>query len=405
MAQYDGVLASKMDRYTRARDWNTRQWAEENGKKLLLMNPELVWPPKPDDMTTPQIWDTLVNMAIAEWQSNSIRWRGLKAYRISQGSLVGRAPYTHRIVKTDNGLKTLEPDPERAEFILEAIDRFIAGKSRREIVRWLRESGAPWPTAREGWMPKTVNDLFRNEALIGRRKQGGKILRFEPVLVNDDGSTDMATWRKLQETLNATTSRHGKQRENPAMLNGVLYCGICKRKMHERHHPRKRKDGSVYVWNGYRCDGTAREPSECRLGVNMLEMDSNVDYFVLENFADDDYYETTVIAGHNHEDELEENLLDIASLDPDADDYPARHAELIAERKRLKALPSVPDTPKRVKMGTVGERWLAADTQGRRKLLLDMGWRIYVYSADYWHVKGSDDIERSWRVLSEGRPA
>jgi hypothetical protein len=33
MAQYDAVLASKMDRHTRGRDWKIRQWAEDNSKK------------------------------------------------------------------------------------------------------------------------------------------------------------------------------------------------------------------------------------------------------------------------------------------------------------------------------------------------------------------------------------
>src|ERR1700728_4835855 len=40
MAQYDAVLASKMDRFTRARDWKMRQWAEDNDKKLIVVTPE-----------------------------------------------------------------------------------------------------------------------------------------------------------------------------------------------------------------------------------------------------------------------------------------------------------------------------------------------------------------------------
>ena len=35
VALYDGVLFSKMDRATRARDWWVRTWAEENGKRLI----------------------------------------------------------------------------------------------------------------------------------------------------------------------------------------------------------------------------------------------------------------------------------------------------------------------------------------------------------------------------------
>lgn len=398
MAQYDAVLASKMDRHTRGRDWKIRQWAEDNSKKLMLVTPELTWPPESGDTTTPMIWDSLVNVAAAEWENNSIRWRRMQAHRIAQDSLVGRPPYTHRIV-VNGGLKTLEPDPERADIIREAIDRFLSGTSRRELTRWLRDIEAPWPTVREGWMPRTFNNIFRNEALIGRRKQGGKVLRFEPILANDDGSPDMATWRELQAMLNATASRHGKTREDPALLNGSGWCGNCRRRMHERHHSKNRPDGSVYVWDGYRCDGTAREPSECRLGVNMLEMDTSLSVRILNDYGDWPYWETTVTRGTNHEDELEDNRIDIASLDIDAEDYEQRRADLIAERKRIRNMPDTPDQIERVQNGTIGEQWLARDKAGRRKLLLEMGWRIYIRSVDDFRIEQQDAM-RDWRVLS-----
>lgn len=399
MAQYDGVLASKMDRYTRARDWKIREWAEENGKKLLLVTPELAWPPEMGDSTTPMIWDSLVNVAVAEWENTSLRWRRMQAHRISQDSFVGRPPYTHNIVLLDNGLKTLEPDTERADIILEAIDKFLAGASRRELVWWLREINAPWPTAREGWLPRTINNIFRNEALIGKRKQQGKTLRFEPILVNDDGTTDMKTWRELQTMLDATASRHGKTREDPALLNGLVWCANCGRRMHERHHTKNRPDGSVYTWNGYRCDGTAREPSKCRLGVNMLEMDTNFSVKLLSEYGDWPRMKTTVIRGSNHEDELEQNAAEIASLDPDAPDYDARHAELRAERLRIRDSPEVPDEITREADGEIGEHWRALDKAGRRKMLLDMGWRVIIRSVDDFEIKQQDAM-RDWHVLS-----
>lgn len=401
MAQYDGVLASKIDRFTRGRDWKTRQWAEDNGKKLVVVMPELMWPPEPGDITTPMIWDNLVNIAVAEWESTSIRYRRMQAHRISQGALVGRPPYTHRVAVGPNGLKTLEPDPERADIIREAISRFLDGASRRAIVWWLREINAPWPTEREGWIPGTVRNIFRNEALIGKRRQGNQLLRFEPILINDDGSPDMTTWRELQAMLDATASRHGKTRENPALLNGVVWCANCGRRMHERHHTKYRPDGSVYTWDGYRCDGTTREPSECKLGVNMLEMDTDFSVEFLDKFGDWPHTKTTVIRGSNHEDELEDNALEIAALDVDAADYEKRRVELLAERKRIKTLPDVPDLIQEVPDGTIGEHWRDLDKAGRRKLLLDMGWRVNIRSAGPGGFKiEQQDATRDWRVLS-----
>jgi hypothetical protein len=73
MHQYDGVIVSKLDRLSRGRDWNIRAWAEQNGKKLLVVSPELCWPPKPGDTATPIVWDVVVNISAADWESTSTR--------------------------------------------------------------------------------------------------------------------------------------------------------------------------------------------------------------------------------------------------------------------------------------------------------------------------------------------
>src|SRR5579859_5869314 len=78
IALYDGILVAKIDRLTRKRDWDIRQWAEEHGKKILVVSPELEWPPKPGDIATPIIWDDLVNLAVSEWENTSQRYRRMQ---------------------------------------------------------------------------------------------------------------------------------------------------------------------------------------------------------------------------------------------------------------------------------------------------------------------------------------
>src|SRR6266700_4065219 len=56
MAKYDGIVVSKLDRLTRGRDWGIREWAEKNGKKLVVVSPELCWPHEPADTATPVVW-------------------------------------------------------------------------------------------------------------------------------------------------------------------------------------------------------------------------------------------------------------------------------------------------------------------------------------------------------------
>src|SRR6266852_1158901 len=98
MLMYDGILATRIDRLTRRRDWDVRQWAEDNGKKLLIVNPELMWPPEPGDMATPIIWDNLVNVAVSEWENTSRNYKRMQKALRDQGFLVGRAPYGYRAI-------------------------------------------------------------------------------------------------------------------------------------------------------------------------------------------------------------------------------------------------------------------------------------------------------------------
>ena len=102
MALYDGVLVAKIGRLTRKRDWDIRQWAEDHGKKILVVSPELEWPPNPGDVATPIIWDDLVNLAAGEWENTSQRYRRMQKELREQQYFVGQAPYgtTVRILRS-----------------------------------------------------------------------------------------------------------------------------------------------------------------------------------------------------------------------------------------------------------------------------------------------------------------
>src|ERR1700750_35218 len=140
LQMYDGILATKMDRYTRSRDWGIRQWAEKHGKKLLIVSPELVWPPEPSDATTPIIWDNLVNIAISEWQNTSQRYRRMLKRKRDQGYFTGKRPYGYRIVAVEGG-KILEPDPVTAPIVRGMANRYDEDDwSLRQIADWLTKS-------------------------------------------------------------------------------------------------------------------------------------------------------------------------------------------------------------------------------------------------------------------------
>ena len=98
IAMYDGILVTKIDRLTRKRDWGIREWAEANNKKILVVSPEMVWPPPSGDTTTAMQWDMLVNIAASEWTNTSERYKRALKSRRDQGHFTGKRPYGYRIV-------------------------------------------------------------------------------------------------------------------------------------------------------------------------------------------------------------------------------------------------------------------------------------------------------------------
>jgi DNA invertase Pin-like site-specific DNA recombinase len=378
LVQYQGIVAASQDRLSRGK-WRDeiaiRTWAEDNGKELFIVDTQLHWPPR--DMGEQLRWEIDATRARGEWEKTSKRYSRMQAYLRANDYLVGRPPYGFRVMTMGNH-KTLEPDPIKGPIVREMVARYLHGETLRGLAVWLEASGAPAPSKVGTWAPKSVNDVLRSTSLIGRRKDGnGKvILRFEPILANDDGTADMATWRQLQELLDANARRRGRIRNDAAMLTGALFCGKCGRIMHARRHTKTHKDGSTYTWHGYRCDGTPKDPSTCSLMVPMAETDAEVSDTVM-SYGSVPHIVTEYVKGHNHEDELEENAADIAALDPDDDNYDAELARLRAERKRLRSLPPVADkVDTKFSDKTIGELWPTLDRAGKREYLLEIGLRF-----------------------------
>lgn len=371
ITKYDGIVVSKLDRLSRGRDWGIREWAEENHKKLIVVSPELSWPPEKGDTTTPMIWDNLVNIASAEWENTSLRYQRMQAHLRGLGSFVGRPPFGYRITGEPKS-KALEIDPVQATAVTEVVAMYLAGRSLRELCRYLDAQGIP--TRRGGaWVPKTLSDVLRNPVLAGRRVDGNgrTILRVPPIL-------DVDTWRKLQAEMDRKATKKGAVRAGTPMLGGVAVCHVCHGPMYRLRAQNTRKDGSKQFNVYYRCWGTEMNPSECR---NMYPLE-DLDAWVNERMARVRFprYEIVVTPGHGHENEIYEVEQDLRELDLDAPDYDARHATLRAERARLRALPSTVDKVERKKTGDrIGQYWQTLETEAdKRAFLLKLGVKVYV---------------------------
>jgi len=372
MSQYDGVLFAKVDRMTRGRDWGFREWAERHGKKLIIVSPELCWPPKPDDTTTPILWDNLVNMASAEWQNTSQRYRRMQRGLREAEYLVGRPPFGYAIVAKDNH-KTLEPDPVLAPIVLGMVDKFLAGETFTAICEWLEAEGVKPPNGGT-WQLKTVRDILKNTTLIGRRKDGsGKtVLRFTPIL------DDMGKWRALQHKLDSMP-RKRNYAAGTAMLAGVVFCAKCGGVMHRHRVYNVRKDGSRQYNIYYRCNGEVRNRSECGNMIPLADLDAEVDRAVRARELP--LVVRVLIPGQrDHLDDIAEIDLEIDDLDKGDPGYLAKVTELVAERARLAELPATPDTWMWQQTGeTYAARWATLRDDRERREVLTL-WGVAVHA-------------------------
>lgn len=367
LAQYDAILGYKIDRLSRGDDESTsliEQWAREHGKVLLTAD-GLYYPCEGADGIR---WDVMKRLAHQEWLGYSEKYKRMQGYlRDNNLHAGGRIPYGFRMVTKDGSEhKTLEPDPAKAPFVRQAIDRYIAGESLQKVCKWLDGQGMkPWQA--EKWSPGSLKRVFINESLYGRmvNGKGRTVLRHE-------GLIDKTKYDLLQDVLHGKAKHTGTMGTDTAMLTNIAACLNCGGPMYRHVSGRKRADGSKIRYLYYRCHGDERNPSQCKNMIPLEELEGWVDYHMTEG---PDRLKPVkwlkVIPGHGHLDELTELERDIRELDLDDPEYPAKAAELHAKRVALKALPAVPDRVVEQDTGlTVADYWRTLDAPGRRAFLI-----------------------------------
>lgn len=363
VAQYDELVAAALDRLGRnARDLSRlRDWAEDNGKRVTVLSPALHWPPDDDDFASPIIWDVLGRLAEYELRTITKRYADTRSYLRRNNYLVGKPPWGFRAVPSGDH-KTLAVDPVLEPVLREMVSRYLGGSTFQGLCDYLVAEHVPTKTG-SVWAPTTVRQILRNPCLIGRQKDsnGRTVLRFDPVL-------DLATWTRLQATLDERARTRGGPAKDTAMLTGIVHCGVCQGKMY------RVISGSKNHTMYYRCN-TRGHTNLVRL--DFLDEWVN-DHILTSDMAGREVMERVLLPGDNHDLALEQNAADVAALDLDAEDYPEQYAALLAERARLKSLPAEPDRVEYRGTGiTLAALWSSLDDQARRKHLLSAGYRVY----------------------------
>jgi site-specific DNA recombinase len=361
IVQYDGVVAYRFDRLSRGDDASTsaiEDWARRNGK-LLLTEDGLQYPCEGVEGIR---WDVTKRIAHEEWLKTSERYRRMQAWLRDNDYLVGRPPFGY-VVSPLGDHKTMVPDTVLSPYVTGMFTRYLAGDSLTVIAAWLDSEGIR-PTQGGIWNQKSIAQILRNPVYgTGRRKDaaGKTILRVEPIV-------SAALQRQVTGRLDNSPRKRGAVSAEPALLTGLIRCGICHGPMYKTGFPRK--EGTVLF---YACRGPARKPEDyvsCRNMILLSAADDVADMVVRESGADIPLTEKVLVPGHNHDDEIDAVGLDIRELDLDDPEFDSKHKLLRGERQRLKGLPSVPDSVVARPVGiTVARHWEESDVAGRRAWL------------------------------------
>jgi site-specific DNA recombinase len=369
IAQYDGIVASHVDRLARSTLHFQRllHWADEHGKVIVTVGEQGIDFSSPVGKLLGYIISWLGEQeleAIKRRSQATAKWLRKNKY------LIGKAPYGYRIVPLDDH-KTLEPDPAEQATVHAIIERFLSGETLYDICDWLESTRVPSPQG-TGWHQQTISRLLHNPALIGKRQdaEGVTVLRFDPLI-------DQSTWRRLQDRFDKSPAPRQPANKGGGPLIRILYCGKCGGPMwHSTAN--KRVGGELRAYTYYRCYGAQGRPSKCKNMIPLPAITAWLDARMTDDVVGTQgVVEVAVIPGHNHDDEIAQAETEIHELDLDAGDYDAQLTALRAERARLKALPSVPDSViARATGQTVAQHWRSLDAAGRREYLLTSGARV-----------------------------
>jgi DNA invertase Pin-like site-specific DNA recombinase len=385
--RYDVIVASTIDRFGRsARDLDAlKLWAEENGKKLIVLKPDLVWPvPSGAAGSTYKIlWGLLADLAEIERDIITERIAGGIGKAKANGAFIGKPTWGFRSVGQKYN-RTLEPDPALEPVLRELIERAMAGAGFRELARWLDTTGHRSPsagkpvkgkggttTASELWSPTSVAQILRSTDLKGIRVDaaGRTTHRFAGLL-------SAGKWNDLQAKL--PKGQRGPVTSETTMLTGIARCEKCGGPLYRIAAP------SVPGGFNYRCKGTDQAPSTCGVNVPVDDLDAWVDRWFTEDgpFAGVEIVETTIVPGEDHTAEADDLKAEIAGLDIDGPDYVATHADLVARLRAVQARPSEPDQIIERPTGqTVGDVWAGLTQAQRRAYLLATGMEVRVLSS------------------------
>jgi site-specific DNA recombinase len=262
--QTDGLIAAKLDRFTRrvgdlgrlldeakAGGWNLI--AVDLGLDFSTLNGRLV---------------ANVLGAVAEWElmRRSEDWAAVHARKIDEGvHFSGRVPtaYKRSVVGTRKDGKPqhgpLVLDPEVATHVRECFLMRAQGASWRELSNLLNEHGVRTSYGSK-WSYRAVRSILRSRTYVGEARHGDKVKEgAHPAIVSE------GEWQAAQRKQERAVTR-GEKSEG-GLLSGLLVCSGCGHRMTRDFTVRKNGNRTYF----YRCRNNGACDSRASISASKIE--------------------------------------------------------------------------------------------------------------------------------------
>lgn len=361
------------------------RWCLEHGKRIVCVDDGI-----DTDTQMGQVWVKLASI-FAEVERNAIKERVVQARKKLRSEARWGGETVHYGLMPERlpeGGWRLVHDNEAVAVIRRVIADVMRGDSVQSIADRLTTEGVPSARDRQrqlqgkpikgsAWSTTTLHRILESKTLLGYTVHQGdadpEVFKSEPILTASE-------YRHLQAVLDQrkrpkTSNRTG----NASPLLGVAFCLECQSPMHQKSQTAK---GKRYRY--YYCSSKPQHGN--KIPAEWLE--TVLEETFLDELGDIEIHEPVIVPASDHTDELESARMQLEAVTTAMRKATSQTVlEMLADQiaaldARITELESLPVQPARVEHVPTGrtyaQDWADADTDNRRRLLLDSGIRYEV---------------------------
>lgn len=319
----------------------------------------------------------------------------------------GIAPFGYRVVKLYEDGKTaayLERDDDMAAELRNMREQIIGGETFVGLAKALNDRGVLTARDRarvakgkpvkarggeegtpERWSETSVKKLLTDESTMGRKKHGREIIYGmdgQPIQMADPVFTP-DEWESLQAAVQKRTHTKERRINGTSPMYGVVHCGECGSKA---THKVSRLRGTTYRY--YQCGAWPKESRCVGISCRAEAIEEMMEIHFLQKFGNVRVTKRVWVPGSDSTKELADITKRMERLrkqdeegdwDDDQEGYRFRMSQYKARKKELESQPVVPAGWRDEDQGmTFGELWPKLDLEGKRKQLIESGYKIKV---------------------------